>query len=196
MNEKLINKFISNKRLLSHGDNIDEYKINLKKSKQLYIPLSILEVSLRNSINELFEKLYGRGWLINEASFLKQKELEKIYQAKNKLKVKKEEITKDKLIAELSFGFWTALFQMAYKEKMRFNNLKQIFPNIPSKEKKEIDRKIISSKLNYIREFRNRVFHHENINKSKYNTIENEIYEILEFFDKEVSVFTKNLNNE
>ena len=49
--------------------------------------MSILEVSLRNSINSLFEKLYGAGWLINTASFLKHKELEKIYNAKENLEI-------------------------------------------------------------------------------------------------------------
>jgi hypothetical protein len=195
MNEILINKYITNKRFSTYST-IENYKLNLKKSQYLYIPLSILEVSLRNSINNLFEKLYGAGWLINEATFLKHKELDKIYNAKKKLKSNNENIIKDKLIAELTFGFWTGLFQSVYKEKMRANNLQQIFSNLPSKDILVIDRKLLSSKLNHIREFRNRVFHHENIIKNEYNNIENEIYEILEFFDIELCKFVKELNNE
>jgi hypothetical protein len=118
--------FVSYTRFNSYND-IEYYKQNLLKSKDLYIPLSILEVSLRNSINNIFEKLYGAGWLINEASFLKHKELEKIYNAKNKLKENKKQITKDKLVSELNFGFWTGLFQSAYKEKMRINHIQYYF---------------------------------------------------------------------
>ncbi len=193
MNEILINKYITNKRFSTYSD-MENYKLHLKKSKHLYMPLSILEVSLRNSINNLFEKLYGAGWLINEATFLKHKELEKIYNAKKKLKSNNENITKDKLIAELTFGFWTGLFQSVYKEKMRTHNLQQIFSNLPSKEILVVDRKLLSSKLNHIREFRNRVFHHENIIKNEYNNIENKIYEILEFFNIELCKFVKELN--
>ena len=193
MEQLIINKFISYTRFNSY-DNLDIYKQNLLKSKNLYIPLSILEVSLRNSINTIFEKLYGSGWLINEANFLKHKELEKIYSAKNKLKENNEAITKDKLIAELTFGFWTGLFQSAYKENMRINNIQYIFSNLPPKDILLVDRKLISSKLNHIREFRNRVFHHENIIKDRYITIEQDIYEILLFLDEELYKFTQELN--
>jgi hypothetical protein len=150
MNEILIYRYITSKRFAIYQD-IDTYGSNLKKAKHLYIPLSILEVSLRNSINNLFEKFYGAGWIVNEASFLKYKEIEKITHAKEKIRNNQEKITKDKLVSELSFGFWTAMFQSAYSDKMRINNLKQIFSNLPPKEKKLIDRKTISSKLNHIR---------------------------------------------
>lgn len=194
MNENLINKFITNKRFEIYKD-IDTYNNNLRKAKHLYIPLSVLEVSLRNSINNLFEKFYGVGWIINEANFLKYKEIEKIIQAKDKIINNKENITKDKLVSELTFGFWTALFQSVYDDKMRFNNLKQIFPNLPPKEQILIDRKVISTKLNHIRKFRNRVFHHENIIKDEFINIENEIFEILGYFDIELVEFTKKANN-
>jgi len=195
MNENLIRKYITSERLSAHGD-IDEYKNNLQKSKYFYIPISILEVALRNSINSHFENFYGRGWIINEAQFLKHSELDKIYRAKSKLQEKKEDVIKDKLVAELTFGFWTGLFQSVYKDKMRLSSLKQIFPNLPSKNQQIIDRKTIHSKLNHIREFRNRIFHHENINKECYRTIEDDIYEILDFFDIEIANFVRELNAE
>ena len=162
----------------------------------MYIPLSILEVSLRNSINNAFEKFYTAGWLINEAHFLHQKELEKLFHAKNKLRERGEEITKEKLIAELTFGFWTGLFKTLYDQQMRFGTLRQIFPNLPPKNEKIINRKILSSKLNHIREFRNRIFHHENILKPKYDAIEEDINEILEYLDKDLKAFAKRLNDE
>ncbi|MDX9743947.1 MAG: Abi family protein [Arcobacteraceae bacterium] len=195
MKEILIKKYITTTRFSVYKDLI-QYNNNLKKAKHLYIPLSILEVSLRNSINNIFEKFYGVGWIINEANFLKAKELAKIMDAKNKIIDNQEIITKDKLVAELTFGFWTALFQSAYDDKMRTNNLKQIFPNLPPKEIKIIDRKTMSSKLNHIRKFRNRIFHHENILKDEFIDIEDKIYEILEYFDMELAEYTKNVNNE
>lgn len=195
MEDISISKFVAYSRFNSYGTTT-LYKENLIKSKNIYIPLSVLEVSLRNSINSVFERLYGSGWLINKASFLKHKELEKIYNAKEKLKENKEQLTKDKLVAELNFGFWTGLFQSAYKEQMRINTIQYIFSNRPKKEIQLVDRKLISSKLNHIREFRNRVFHHENIIKDKYNNIEADIYEMLLFLDENLYSFTKKLNND
>lgn len=195
MREELKIKYITNKRFEIYSD-LDTYNRNLKKSKSLYIPLSILEVSLRNSINSLFERLYSRGWLINEANFLKHKELEKITKAKSKILENSETISKDKLVSELTFGFWTALFQSSYDDKMRIANLKQIFPNLPSKDKLLVNRQILSTKLNHIRKFRNRVFHHENIIKEEFENIEDDIYEILGFFDSELSQYARDLNSE
>lgn len=195
MNEPLINKYITVQRF-SIYKNIDTYNDNLKKAKYLYIPISILEVSLRNSINNLFEKFYGSGWIINESNFLKAKELKKIIEAKSKIESDKKDITKDKLVSELTFGFWTALFQSVYSDKMRTNSLKQIFPNLPPKEVEVIDRKNISNKLNHIRKCRNRIFHHENILKEEFIDIEDKIYEILNYFDVELVAYAKDLNNE
>jgi len=195
MKKVLINKYITLKRFAIYED-LKTYNENLKKAKYLYIPLSILEVSLRNSINNLFEIFYGAGWILNEAQFLKTKELEKITEAKSKIKKSGDAVTKDKLVAELNFGFWTALFQSVYADKMRTSTLKQIFPNLPPKEVVVIDRKTMSSKLNHIREFRNRIFHHENILKDEFVDIEDKIYEILEYFDIELAQYAKDLNHE
>ena len=196
MNEAVISKFITTKRLSTYND-FSEYEQNLIKSKEYYVPLSILEIALRNSINMLFTRFYGGGWLIGGAQFLRGDLLGKIDDAKEKLNIRNEDVTKDKLVAELSFGFWTALFQSPYDKQMRLNNLKHIFPNLPKKEDDFIDRKIMSAKLDHIRKFRNRIFHYEKIiGKSEYDSIEADIYEILGYFDDEISAFTERLNDE
>jgi len=194
--EIIINKFITTKRLSTYDD-FDDYELNIKMSKDYYIPLAILEIALKNSINSIFERFYGAGWLTVGAQFLKGDLLEKIAVAKDKLTHRNETITKDKLIAELSFGFWTALFQSPYKHQMRISDLKQIFPNLPTKETDFIDRKIISAKLDHIRKFRNRIFHYEKIvGKAEFDTIKEDIDEILDYFDDEICDFAKRLNGE
>ncbi len=195
MNKFLINRYITSKRFAIYNS-LEAYSSNLKKAKELYIPLSILEVSLRNSINSLFEHFYGASWIVNEAQFLKSKEIAKIEFAKEKIRKNREQVTQDKLVSELSFGFWTALFQSAYADKMRIAYLKQIFPNLPPKNIELIDRKTISAKLNHIRKFRNRVFHHENIIKDEFTDIENDISEILAYFNDEVCAFAERVNDE
>ena len=53
MTDEIINKFITSKRLSSY-ENMDDYKLNLVISKNMYIPLSVLEVSIRNAVNSHF----------------------------------------------------------------------------------------------------------------------------------------------
>jgi len=195
MDELLIHKYITEKRFSKYAS-LSQYEENLSLSKQYYIPLSILEVSLRNAINQHFEKFYGAGWLLNEASFLQKDHLSKIFDAKNKIISRKETLTKDKLVAELSFGFWVNLFKSSYDRQMRIANLKQIFTNLPSKDIKLINRNELFQKINHIRNFRNRIFHHEKIvNNMQYQNIEIQIDEILGYLHENILSFSKRVNN-
>mgnify|MGYP002153710484 CR=1 FL=1 len=192
---QIIEKFISQARLSPFGT-MEAYKLNLQKSKQSYIPLAILEVSLRNQVNHLFAVLYGSQWLIKGVSELHQKEQEKISFAKATLKRNHTIFTQDKLIAELNFGFWTALFRSVYSKQMRIPNLVKVFPNLPPPTEKFINRDILSSKLNHIRKFRNRVFHHENIIKDEFQNIHQEILELIRYLDAKLVTLVEEVNKE
>jgi len=193
MNSSLISRFISDDRLSSYK-NIVEYEENLLFSKKSYIPLSILEVALRNSIDILLSEKVDYYWY-EKNDFLTKDSKRKVLQAIELLAIKKEKITKHKIIAELSFGFWVNLFKKPYEKKLRINDLKKIFPNLPSKNDKLVNRESIFKELNHIRNFRNRVFHHEKVlNRDDYNLIFDEIDEILSYFDNEIYLFTKRVN--
>lgn len=193
MKETLIDNFISQKRIGSYK-NIDEYIENLIFSKSSYIPLSVLEIALRNAINNFFSVEVGTNWYEDE-TFLTKDSLRKVEEAKNVLLGRREHISKNKVIAELSFGFWVNLFKKPYDKKLRIKELRKIFPNLPKSEQKFINREIIYRELNHIRNFRNRVFHYEKvINKDSYNSIHNEIYEILSYFDHELKEFAFSTN--
>ncbi|MDF1875298.1 hypothetical protein JHD48_06095, partial [Sulfurimonas sp. SAG-AH-194-I05] len=58
-------KFITSSRLTNYTD-FEEYKQNLYQSEKYYILLSILEVSLRNSINNYLIKKLSIDWLDND----------------------------------------------------------------------------------------------------------------------------------
>lgn len=196
MNDEVIKKYITQSRLSAYSD-MEEYKQNLLVSKSMYIPLSILEVSIRNAVDNHFSNFYGNGWLINEATFLQRDAIRKITEAKARIQEREESLTREKLVAELPFGFWTSLFQQPYDKNLRFSNLRQIFSNLPKQEEKIVDRKYLSSQLNLIRAFRNRISHHEKvIGKEKYMNIENDILEILNFLHVELHAYVTRLNNE
>lgn len=194
MKKSLIKKYISTERFRSYSG-IDEYLENLVFSKKAYIPLSILEISLKNSINELLTEKLGENWLENK-DFLTNDSLRKIEEAKKILYKRAELISKSKIIAELSFGFWVNLFKKPYEKKLRTKDIQKIFTNLPPKKEKMINREVIYKELNHIRNFRNRVFHYEKvINKDNYNQIFDEIDEVLFYFDKELFDCVKKANN-
>ncbi len=185
MKQTLIDDFISQKRIESYKG-IDEYVENLIFSKSSYIPLSVLEIALRNAINNFFSVEAGIDWY-EDTTFLTKDSIRKVEEAKNVLLGRREHISKNKIIAELSFGFWVNLFKKPYDKKLRIKGLRRIFPNLPKSEYKLINREIIYKELNHIRNFRNRVFHYEKvINKDNYNLIFNETYEVLSYFDNEL----------
>jgi len=194
MNSNLIKMFINQKRLDSYRD-VVEYEQNLVFSKKAYIPLSILEIALRNSIDSFLSEKISNEWY-KEENFLTKDSQKKVDDVIALLERRKENSSKDKIIAELSFGFWVNLFKAPYANNLRVNDLKKIFPNLPPKQVKLINREFLYRKLNHIREFRNRIFHYEKVlNKDKYNNIFEEIEELLEYFDKELYNFSKKINN-
>lgn len=194
MKDSLIKKFITDTRFESYKD-IQEYEKNLVVSKQSYIPLSILEVSLRNSIDMLLSNKVGDEWHRDE-TFLTKDSFVKVQQAISLLEKKRESISKHKIIAELSFGFWVNLFKKPYDKKLRINDLTKIFPNLPSKNVKLVNREKIYKELNHIRNFRNRVFHYEKVvNKDNYNMVFEEINEMLRYFDNDIYEFATRINN-
>lgn len=107
MRNEIKSKFISDTRLNSYQD-FDEYKENIYQSEKYYILLSIFEISLRNSIDNYLKIKISENWL--ESEKLHKDTKQKINESKNKINKRKEEITHDKIIAELSFGFRTSLF--------------------------------------------------------------------------------------
>lgn len=191
MKEEVKSKFITNIRLQNYTD-FEEYKQNLYDSEKYYILLSIFEVSLRNSIDYYFKDKISKEWI--ESDILHKDTRQKIDEAKKKILQRRETTTYDKIIAELPLGFWTSLFRKSYTNLIRIKDIKHIFPNIPPKKQKLISRNILDKKLNRIRKFRNRVFHYERIiNKSEYAYIENDIFELLGYFDKEIYFFADEL---
>ena len=184
------NKFISKSRLAQY-DNINEYIENLKLSNKFYIPLSIVEISLRNSLNSFFIERIGKDWIFDK-TFIKPQLQSKIDTSIKILKQQNKVITQDNIIAELSFGFWIMLLKKPFQEYLRYKDLKEIFPNIIIEKDIKVNRHYIFTKLNKIRLFRNKVFHFDKIiNKSEYINIKNDIYLILQYFDDKLYEFAK-----
>jgi hypothetical protein len=152
------------------------YRINLKLSKSFLPLFSLFEVGLRNVIHrELTAHFADSDWILNQqngfmiSSSLGVKKMngrvtperylyDEVEKAKQRLKrsASKPPLTAGRIIAEQTFGFWTIMFDKRY-----FHTLKQVplsaFPHAPAGTN-EI---ILMPKLRQIRDFRNRISHHE-----------------------------------
>lgn len=207
----IIQKYISSSRLQgyewvcngNHRKTLKLYQTNLRLSQAFYPLLSLCEVILRNALNEELTNYFNDpDWLKDQLNgFMNHPSLTFFDQRTGKkktnffLKNSVEKTIKDlganatqgKIIADLNFGFWTALF-----DKTHYSILKgcpiQIFPNLPS----GANRSQTYQKMLRIRDYRNRIYHNEAIIFSKdssgnpvFNLLQAQIIysDIKEFFE-------------
>ena len=163
-------EIITSVRLGAYGsDNkdvlLERYIYNLKLSEAFYPALSLLEITLRNRICNAIEKLIGKDWLmqeLNKQNILADKEYKKLIESVNKIKKAGKKITNDRLISEITLGFWIYLCTKSYKPKLwdKKGFFELVFPNYANNGEL---RKIapIQNDLLAILRLRNRIFHHE-----------------------------------
>jgi len=121
----------------------------------------MFEVALRNSLNrELTEHFGTKDWYLRVEAVPGLRNLKNsVNTAKRHIANRNETITANKVVAELTLGFWVRLFNAEY-ELILWKPLRKAFPYL---EKSQRQRNNVSAPVNKIRDFRNRVFHHEPI---------------------------------
>lgn len=199
LDREKIEKFISTPRLKSYVEALDKKDINvvyqaydcsIRLSESFYPLLSILEVSLRNSVDTFFRYRYGDQWTESECEqngFMSNPKLRYLRKAKrgqtkrdngslyryvkhntSKVKSEKQKVTHDCVLAELPFVCWTMLFNKKHFSILNkpLYPMTDIFPEMEDRDRKSAisnSGKIIHDKLKRIRMFRNRVYHNEPI---------------------------------
>lgn len=138
------------------------YRYNVKLCQKYYAVLNIFEIILRNAIDRHYRAFFNDpNWIEHQllpggilASSPQKAEVLKHIQTL----IKKGKLTPDKVVAAQSFGFWTYMFN-----KIPFNaggkNLLDIFSN----KKIGLGQKTVYNELQIIKQFRNRIAHHEPI---------------------------------
>jgi len=140
------------------------YRANIRMSQAFLAVLGIFEVVLRNKIDQHYKLRFSSTpeWLL--ASTLPNGFLTKNGCQNSLNKISKTYLslgasyTHDKLLAELSFGFWKFMFA-GRQFQAGGSTLLAIFPNIPVNR----NQGFIYHKLDRINSIRNRVAHHEPI---------------------------------
>lgn len=132
---------------------------NASLSRAAFSSLQCLELGLRNSMNRAIGARMGRADWYKDC-WLRDVELKKVADAERAIALSRIPVTPDAIVAKLSFGFWCSLFNRHYETNRALwpSLVKTVFPRL---SKGDRDLRLIESRLNTIREFRNRVSHHE-----------------------------------
>jgi hypothetical protein len=193
-NQTIFEKVFSSKRMRryfeAHPNDSEKamlhYQCNIELAESFYSSIAVFEVALRNALNRELIALAGRDdWYASLFTQPGMNDLHKyITQANKQIANRKEIASPDKIVAELTLGFWVSLLNSKY-ERSLWKDLRRAFPFMPKSERQ---RKNISAPLNAFRAFRNRVFHHEPIcwNMRVVREIHSEMITVMTWINKDI----------
>lgn len=197
---KTLQLFFSNDRLApyklqptdTYEDVLCRYLWNTALSEALYLSFSNFEVALRNSINHVTSKAFHPRWLdLPDGKILLPNEVDKVHKAKDDLKRRHKPMHGGHLVAALTLGFWTNLFNKPYDVHYcrKILSDKNFLKGIKTQDRK---RYILSARFHKIQFLRNRVFHHEPIwHWADLEQYHRELQEAIYWISPEVSTYTK-----
>ncbi|WP_460237214.1 Abi family protein [Aurantivibrio plasticivorans] len=190
INHTRLEPYISSARLNTYSnffapaDQIELFGCYLwsKEVAGAFFPLlQVLEITLRNAIHKEARNALGPYWFDNVAT-RPQRRLsasqhrhvqhlaDSIRNARTEIRrdlnmPRTATVSEDRIIAKVTFGFWTNLFSAAFDvnrnpRALWPNLLRPVFPNAPQGHR---DRATMQGKLLAIKTFRNKAFHHEPI---------------------------------
>lgn len=138
------------------------YRYNVKLCQKFYGVLNIFEIVLRNAIHRHFTAHFDDAdWILHQLQ--SNGMLEHSPHGKNTLDsvaemMVKGKYTPDKVVASVSFGFWTYMFTKV-PFRLGGQSILHIFPA----RQTGVGQKAIYKELQQIKNFRNRIAHHEPI---------------------------------
>ncbi len=142
----------------SDAEALGLYAWNIALCESLYPALNCLEISIRNSVHRAASRKFGvADWF---RRCLSDNELKTLEGVEKRLMDNSKNTDADNIVANLSLGFWLALFRPRYEQALWPRLLKAVFPHCPRTSR---TRKNICERLDKVHRLRNRVFHHEPI---------------------------------
>ncbi len=215
MRNELRNKYLSrprhNRYLTATGNSKNRarrlYNANIRLAQAMHPILTQFEVVLRNSLNsQLSSYFVDTDWIINQKNgFMRNGSLShshfflrsSVSKSERKLRRRGIPITSGKIISDQTFGFWIALF-LGHHYSLIGGQPIHIFVNKPAIE----DRASLYSKLDDIRNFRNRVNHCEplcfngnNIDCTQTLEIRTKLYDLIRWIEPELVPFFESVDN-
>lgn len=161
---------------------LELYLLNCRLSESLYAPLHFLEVCLRNRISDEARRLAGGEpeilWFEMPNFQLVEKQKRQLDKAKVDLALERKLPTPGRIVAALSFSYWTSFLNRAYEPHWH----KGFHRIVRRRDGKGLKRRELAEPLDRLRRLRNRIAHHEPIlawNLPKHHAKALEIIDLL-----------------
>lgn len=151
------------------------YLYNARLAKAFLFPLNILEVTLRNAIDEMLVQRFGPEWHADQTfrnTILTPNSCAALDKAMSRAGAN---APRNQVVATLTFDFWSNLFRSDYGPLWR-TTINVVFPRLPRGQSRRDVQRLVKS----INEFRNRVAHHEPIFDANVNEIYTQIVRVVD----------------
>ena len=133
------------------------YAFNMRVSEALYTPVHVLEIALRNRFTAVLSDAFGENWFTHPSLNLSETQRQQLDNARKDIIREGKTVQSGRLVAALTFGFWTSLLSPEAE-----NLWQQTLHKAARQENgKGLTRKHLSKPLLPIRVLRNRIAHHE-----------------------------------
>ncbi len=173
------------------------YRWNIDISNALFADIQHLEVCVRNMVDTVMREYEvaprvrtspPAGWWFNNEAYVSRFACELARREMERLKDSRQpQLVRDRVLAALSFGYWTELFGDTYETLWR-NALHRAFGNAagPLKQQLGIQRKDVAQRLDRIRKVRNRIAHHEPIHQLDLADVHSDILTLLRWISSDL----------
>jgi len=135
------------------------YERNMRIAEAFHRPLQALEVCLRNHMHERLTAAYGANWYRTTNAPFDKETTDKLDKAMDDVERAGHPVTPGAVVAELNFGFWVLLLSKRYGRILWPPVLSPIF----HEGGKRMGLRKVHNRMNELRNFRNRLAHHEPI---------------------------------
>lgn len=145
-------------------DMLTNYFWNMALADALLSPLGTVEIMLRNTIHNTLSIYFGRADWYDGRGILEEKQEAQVAEAKGHIASRKKPVTPERIVSNLTFGFWVTLLSGNYNDRFwrpnKSANLRTAFPHTPKNTRQRSD---IQATYYRVLSLRNLAFHHEPI---------------------------------
>lgn len=163
--------------------------------ESFYLPTQFVEIGFRNTVVAAMDQRFGRSWPLlfksPQLTALPRGAREKIQEAAESALRGGKPLLADRVIAALHFGFWCKMLESRYDQVLWQRGLRRFLPNLPP----DLDRNDVRRRLHSIKDFRNRVAHHEPIYHVKPRKRFDEMMEVIGWMCQDTAVLVRAMSD-
>jgi hypothetical protein len=193
----LVEPYLSSERLVPYkqaaGGDLEAalrlYEWNARVGSAFLEVLGHVEVVLRNALDRQLamwhaaQQLSG-PWYLDPLGLLDERRRDDVAAARRRLQREAKQATRDRIVAELPFGFWRFLLGRRYQNSLWTQALRHAFPGL--KTGKRADAYELVDGLSHLR---NRIAHHEPVHHLPLPAMHEDLLQLAGFIDFSVRLW-------